>query len=102
MDGIDVGSVLSNVNMTTRQTLAELEQRDDFVARHIGPNAAEQTEMLAALGLKTRAELIDAVVPAAIRSREPLPLAGPKPEAEALAELKAIASRNHVFRSFIG
>jgi hypothetical protein len=34
--------------MTTSQTLAALEQRDGFIARHIGPNAGEIGAMLAA------------------------------------------------------
>ena len=55
-----------------RTSLAELEQRDAFARRHIGPDAGDQAAMLAVLGYATRAALIDAVVPAGIRKREPL------------------------------
>ena len=58
--------------------------------------------MLAALGCPSRAALIDAIVPAAIRRKEPLALAPAMSEAEALARLKAIAAKNKVLKSFIG
>src|SRR5581483_5733101 len=44
----------------------------------------------------------DQTVPAAIRMKKPLPLGEPRGEFEVLADLRAIASRNKVFRSFIG
>ena len=43
-----------------------------FVARHIGPNAAEIAEMLGALGLSSLEALTEAVVPASIRMDRPL------------------------------
>ncbi|TSA10635.1 MAG: glycine dehydrogenase (aminomethyl-transferring), partial [Betaproteobacteria bacterium] len=85
-----------------RESLAELEQRDAFCARHIGPDAADQAAMLAELGYTTRAELIDAVVPAGIRNRSALDLPPGVSETAALAALKSIAARNQVSRSFIG
>jgi len=83
-------------------TLAALEQHDAFIARHIGPSPAEQHAMLAALGLSSRAALMDAIVPEAIRRRAPLDLPEPAGEEEALARLAAIAAKNKVLRSFIG
>jgi len=85
-----------------RASLAELEQRDAFARRHIGPDAGDQAAMLAVLGYATRAALIDAVVPAGIRKREPLDIGDARSEAGALAELREIAARNRVLRSFIG
>ncbi len=76
--------------------------RDAFHARHIGPDAAEEAEMLALLGTATRAELVAQAMPAAIRQREPLALPGPLDEAEALAELRHIAAQNQVWRNYIG
>ena len=81
---------------------AELEQQDTFAARHIGPDATDQAAMLSVLGYATRAALIDAVVPAGIRNKSALDLAPGRSEAEALAELRRIAARNRVSRSFIG
>ncbi len=76
--------------------------RDAFHARHIGPDATEEREMLALLGAATRAELVAQAMPAAIRQREPLALPGPLDEAEALDELRRIALQNRIWRSYIG
>ena len=83
-------------------TLAELEQHDAFIERHIGPDHAEQAQMLEALGYPTRAALMDAIVPKKIRRDVPLELRESLTEAQALAALRAIAGKNQVFRSFIG
>lgn len=85
-----------------RASLAELEARDAFCARHIGPDAEDQATMLSLLGYPTRAALIDAVVPAVIREPAALALAPGLGETAALAELRKIAARNVVARSFIG
>ncbi len=76
-----------------------------FVARHIGPDAAEQAQMLADLGLGSLEQLVEEVVPAAIRLDAAAAEAGlPQgcSEAEALAELQRIAAANQVRRSLIG
>ncbi len=82
--------------------LAELEQRDAFIGRHVGPNATEIATMLAAVGAPDLDTLIDQTVPPAIRLAAPLPLEGPKPEHEALADLRAIAAKNVARKSLIG
>ena len=89
----------------TRTTLTQLEARDSFLPRHIGPSTAEEAAMLSTLGYATRAALIDAVVPANIRRKDKLDLGQffePLPEQAALAKLKAIASKNKVMKSVIG
>ncbi|MBA5637549.1 aminomethyl-transferring glycine dehydrogenase [Duganella sp. LX20W] len=89
----------------TRTSLSQLEARDAFQARHIGPDAADQQAMLSVLGYASRAALIDALVPANIRNKGALPLgqySAPMPEQEALGKLKAIASKNKVLKSLIG
>jgi glycine dehydrogenase len=78
------------------------DDHDAFIARHIGTTPADQAAMLAVLGFPTRAALIDALVPASIRSAGPLALGVPMREDEALAKLKAIAAKNRVLQSFIG
>jgi glycine dehydrogenase len=83
-------------------SLAALENRAAFIARHIGTNSGEQAQMLAALGYASRAALMDAIVPPAIRERAALKLPAPMTEAAALAKLKAIAAQNKVLKSFIG
>ena len=73
-----------------------------FRQRHIGPQPIEIGQMLEALGLPTLDALIDRTVPQAIRQQQLLRLEGDRSEYAALAQLKAIASKNQVFRSFIG
>ena len=85
-----------------RRALAELEQHRGFVDRHIGTTDAEQAEMLKMLGYASRSALIDAAVPPAIRLRGPLALPAAKGEEEALDELKAMARKNRVLKSYIG
>ena len=83
-------------------SLAQLEQHDEFVGRHIGHDAAELAAMLTAVGASSLDQLIDQTVPAAIRLDKPLALPGPRREHDALAALKAIASKNVVKKSLIG
>ena len=77
-------------------------QCDSFHRRHIGPNSIEQQAMLRLLNFTSLDGLIDAAIPAGIRTANPLRLPAPLTEHEALAELRVIASKNQVFRSFIG
>src|SRR5258706_10054143 len=83
-------------------TLAALEQRDAFIARHIGTTPEDQATMLAALGYATRDALMTAIVPASIRRTTPLALPEPITETAALERLKTIAAKNRVMKSFIG
>jgi glycine dehydrogenase len=88
--------------MSTLKPLAELETAGEFIARHIGPDAGDEAAMLAAIGAPSRRALIDAVVPRAIARGKPMALPPALSEAQALAELKAIAAKNRVVKSFIG
>src|SRR5438309_3367478 len=79
-----------------------LERFDAFARRHIGvgPQAIEQ--MVETIGADSVDALIDQTVPKSIRFHESLNLPGARGEREALQELRAIASKNRVMRSFIG
>jgi len=48
-------------------SLQELEQRDRFIHRHIGPSEQDIAEMLQTLGMSSLDELIDKAVPDSIR-----------------------------------
>ena len=74
----------------------------DFLYRHIGPNREEQMEMLAHVGAHSLEDLLAKVVPPNIKASKPLALPPALSEVEALAELRAIASKNKVFKNFIG
>jgi glycine dehydrogenase len=82
--------------------LADLLQQDEFAARHLGIDERAEAAMLATLGVASRDALVREAVPTAILNDEPLALGEPLGEAEATAELKAIAARNEPWRSFIG
>ncbi len=77
-------------------------QSADFAERHIGPDENETREMLTAIGLDSIEELIDKTVPAGIRLKERLGIAEPMSEFEYLTELKTIANKNKIFKSYIG
>jgi glycine dehydrogenase len=88
--------------MSARQPLAELENDTEFATRHIGPSDADEQHMLSVIGAASRRALIDAIVPRSIARGQPMALPAPVGEAQALAELKALAARNQVLKSFIG
>src|SRR6266480_2581466 len=73
-----------------------------FADRHIGPSANEVAQMLRELGFENLDALLDATVPKNIRLNRPLELPQAKSENEALAELRALSSKNKVARNFIG
>ncbi|MGQ9837918.1 MAG: aminomethyl-transferring glycine dehydrogenase [Cyanobacteriota bacterium] len=79
-----------------------LQQSEEFVGRHIGPDPTQIKQMLAVLGLGSIQELVEKAVPAAIRTRQLLRLGSPRTEQQILAELKEIAAQNQVWRSFLG
>ncbi|MDR3015695.1 MAG: aminomethyl-transferring glycine dehydrogenase [Delftia acidovorans] len=88
--------------MSSTQPLAALENATEFVARHIGIAPEDEAHMLSAIGAASRDALIDAIVPPSIRRHQPMALPPAATEAQALAELKALAGRNQLLRSFIG
>ncbi|MFL6598919.1 MAG: aminomethyl-transferring glycine dehydrogenase [Chthoniobacterales bacterium] len=75
---------------------------DSFARRHIGPNEEEVRAMLRDVGFDSVGALIDATVPSDIRLGRELNLLEAKSEGEALGELRAIAQKNKIARSFIG
>src|SRR5829696_2879630 len=75
---------------------------DRFVRRHIGPDAQQTRAMLDVCGFASLDALADATVPEQIRYRKPLNLPASRSEYGLLGELRQIALKNQVFRSFIG
>ena len=88
--------------MSANAPLSELENPQEFIARHIGLSAADEAHMLAAIGHSSRRALIEEVVPRAIARSTHMAIEPGASEAQALAELKALAERNQVFKSYIG
>jgi glycine dehydrogenase len=85
--------------MQMRETDAHL---NSFARRHIGPNREEIDAMLGGVGFENLDALIEAAIPKNIRLDRQLDLPEAKSESEALTELRAIAKKNKVARSFIG
>lgn len=88
--------------MTTDTSFADAHDRDPFEPRHIGPTAAEQSTMLAAVGVNSLDELIERTVPADILRTEPLNLPAAIGQLGAQDELRAIAGQNRLTVSLIG
>ncbi|WP_414093005.1 aminomethyl-transferring glycine dehydrogenase [Planktothrix agardhii] len=77
-------------------------QFQGFAKRHLGPNPVEIQQMLELLGVSSLETLIDQTIPSTIRLNYSLKLPEAQTEYAALNQLKAIASQNQVYRSFIG
>ncbi|MFM2263566.1 MAG: hypothetical protein RI959_2242, partial [Pseudomonadota bacterium] len=88
--------------MPTARPLVDLENPSEFIARHIGISETDETLMLSVIGEASRRALIDGIVPRSIARSTGMDLPPAVTEAAALAELKAIAAKNKVFKSFIG
>ncbi len=88
--------------MVTRTRTAPDFSSAPFAPRHNGPTASEQQHMLATLGYDSLDAFMDAVVPEAIRLRTPLDIAPARSEARVLADLRRLADRNQLWRSYLG
>ena len=74
----------------------------NFSTRHIGPNAAEKSAMLAKIGASSISELIDKTIPSHIRLNSELNVSNALSEQEYLNHINELAQKNKVFKSFIG
>jgi glycine dehydrogenase len=88
--------------MQSALPLKTLENDSEFIARHIGIDDEAEAHMLSIIGAASRRALIEAIVPRSIARSAGMVLPEPITEAAALAEMKAIASKNKVFKSYIG
>src|SRR6185503_17918493 len=88
--------------MTATTTFAPPRDADAFASRHIGPNDAETAAMLELLGYETLDALIDAAVPRRIRMSQPLAIHQGRSESVALRIMRQLASRNELYRSYLG
>jgi glycine dehydrogenase len=79
-----------------------IDYQERFENRHIAPDAKATAEMLHSLGINSLDELIDQTIPAKIRLKKPLQLPAAKSEFDYLNTLKQTASKNKVYKSYIG
>jgi glycine dehydrogenase len=75
---------------------------NNFIKRHNGPRQAETASMLETIGVKSLDQLIDETIPEGIRLKRPLNLPDGINEYAFLNHLKALGSRNKIYRSYIG
>lgn len=75
---------------------------NNFIDRHNGPRKSETEHMLKAIGVDSLEQLIDETIPASIRLPKPLNLPAGLNEFEYLNHIKTLASKNKVFKSYIG
>lgn len=76
--------------------------QEAFENRHIAPNAEDTKKMLETVGVNSIDQLIEETVPAKIRLKNPLNLPTAQSEFDYLNSLKITASKNKVFKSYIG
>jgi len=79
-----------------------LRSTDNFESRHIGIDNESLQQMLQRIGVKSLDELISNTVPDAILRPTKLNLPEALSEYEYLKQLKTTASKNKIFKSYIG
>ena len=77
-------------------------QLNEFAQRHIGPNEQETAEMLQEIGMSSLEELINKTIPPSIQIKGNIDITAAMSEFEYLNELKKIAAKNKVYKSYIG
>jgi glycine dehydrogenase len=87
---------------STENAAKMLASSDFFVRRHIGPRPEDGLKMLEFLGLSGIDALIEKTVPSSIRLESPPDIGDAHSEYAVLLEIRELALRNKVFRSFIG
>lgn len=93
----------SNMNMSNASEVFAVEEHNsEFARRHIGPLGDEIDTMLRIIGEESLDSLIDKIIPKSIRSAAPLALGEGVGEAQALDELRVIASENQLKTNMIG
>jgi len=83
-------------------TLSSLEDRDEFIMRHIGPRDEDVRHMLSEIGIGSLDELIRETLPPSIQLDQPLDLPEAISESGTLAMLRKIAAENQVMHNMIG
>ncbi len=80
----------------------QLSTANEFIARHIGPRAADEQAMLDTLGFDSLEALSASIIPESIKGTSVLGMEPGLSEADALASIKAIAGKNQLFKTYIG
>jgi len=73
-----------------------------FTQRHIGTNSSEREVMLKSIGCSSIEDLIEKTIPSKIRLKSGLEFSKTITESKWLADIKRIAKKNKVFKTYIG
>ena len=92
---------MKSVNHESKM-IANLNERTHFQHRHNGPSKEDISQMLDTIGVNSVDDLIDQTVPENIRKRVDLNIPEALDEFNYVRSVKEIASKNKVFKSFIG
>lgn len=76
--------------------------QERFEDRHISPSETDVPAMLQTIGVDSIEQLIDKTIPENIRLKSPLALPPALSEVDYLNKMKQMASKNKVFKSYIG
>jgi glycine dehydrogenase len=79
-----------------------IQQSNEFHGRHIGPGSEDTNAMLKTIGVSSLEDLISKTVPDSIRIREDLDIPAAIGEFEYLTELRKVAAKNKLFKTYIG
>ncbi|MBK8977858.1 MAG: aminomethyl-transferring glycine dehydrogenase [Planctomycetes bacterium] len=75
---------------------------DVFAPRHLGPRRSDYQPMLETCGVASMAELLERAIPGAVRWQGTLRTPAARGEQQVLADLRAIAAKNQLWRSYLG
>ena len=75
---------------------------DRFVRRHIGPAPVDIQSMLKELGYSNLSDFSSSIVPDSILHTETMNIPAPLSESEVLLKLKLLASKNKIFKNYLG
>uniref|UniRef100_A0AAY4BXA4 glycine dehydrogenase (aminomethyl-transferring) n=1 Tax=Denticeps clupeoides TaxID=299321 RepID=A0AAY4BXA4_9TELE len=101
-DHVSVRHLRTAETLRSRKIERILPKHDDFAERHIGPGDREKREMLSSLGLESIEQMIENTLPPSIRLQRAMKMDDPVCENEILESLREIASKNKLWRSYIG
>ncbi len=83
-------------------SLDNMNNNEEFISRHIGPNSSETQEMLQSLGVSDFDSLINKTLPENILTKKDFDLKHAQTEHQTLKEIKALAKQNQIYRTYIG
>ena len=78
------------------------QQSTEFIRRHIGPSETETQQMLATIGETSTQSLVEKTIPKSIHLQAELDLPASISEQEYLQDIWMTASKNKVYRTYIG